>query len=108
MARSSFGSGLEDDDEIIEAASEPTSEPVQAVRSAEKVAAKSSPAEHRQPFAWSFASQVGGMPLELGTQAKATIVDHGDSEWLLTLDQSGQLNAALVEKNAEVRTVEHL
>ena len=109
MARSSFGSGLEDDDDnIIEAVSEPSSEPVQAARSAEKIFAKPSPAEHRQPFAWSFASQVGGMPLELGTHAKATIVDHGDSEWLLTLDQSGQLHAALVEKNAEVRTVEHL
>ena len=95
MARSSFGSGLDDDDDINSGIKETLAEQSPADLGLAPAdiprppASKSLAGENREPFAWSFANQVGGLPLELGAHAKATLVDHEDVEWLIALDQSG-------------------
>lgn len=102
MPRSSFGSGLVDDDDTNQPA--PTAEP-QATPAPEpsaltepfQVVQPTPVAENRQPFAWSFVSGMGGMPLELGSGARATMVDHDNAEWLVILTADGLLKAARVE-----------
>ncbi len=114
MARSSFGSGLDDDDDDINSGKKETlagQSPADSRQAHSDIprppASKSLPGENREPFAWSFANQVGGLPLELGAHAKATLVDHADVEWLIALDQSGQLRAAVIDSTGGL-TVGHL
>ena len=102
MPRSSFGSGLVDDDK-----------PSQPVQPAEPQTVPASPpaspatetehfeiediTEKRSPFAWSFTNGLGGMALELGPGARATMVDHDGAEWLVSLSSDGTLKAARLE-----------
>lgn len=100
MPGSSFGSGLDDVDPqpaTIESAqdSPPAAhEPVAEPPAREPVDA----GPPRAPFELEFASDVAGLPLELGAGARATLVDLADGEALLALDASGAIKAGRLER----------
>ncbi|MFM1801497.1 MAG: hypothetical protein RJA81_849, partial [Planctomycetota bacterium] len=53
--------------------------------------------EDRKPFFLDFSPDIGGMPLDLGAHAKATLVYYENAPWLICLDGQGLLKIGKVQ-----------
>lgn len=112
MSQHQFGSGLDDTPPVSETNQGAAPEPELKVEmeSEELMNQGSDEApkryEKRLPAVLNFSPNIGGMPLELGSGAKATLVDGPDSsQWLVSLDAQGRLYIGLIQ-DGEFATIE--
>lgn len=99
MPGSTFGSGLDDlDPSTSNSDSVPETTPQPVAESQSESLENQADLTPRTPFELEFAADVVGLPLELGTGARATLVDLPDGEGLLVVQADGALKAGRLER----------